>query len=242
LGGNGNVTSLNSSTVNIGTGAYATTVSIGGKQDETTVTATAGNSSLSLVNKNASIKVADAETFGLVSIVNQGEDGSVLVDKNGKMVLGQSSETSAALVVGNSVGNIHGLVVQESQTTLSGGSNSTSMTLSDGGAAFSNSSNGAPVIVTGVADGKSDFDAVNVRQFAGALAAVVASANIPDPNPGNSVSIGVGVGSFMGKSALAFGGNYRMSANSMIKGSLAMGVNRGDASKPVLGLGAGWSW
>ena len=115
------------------------------------------------------------------------------------------------------------------------------MTLNDRAATFSNAQSGAPITVTGVANGSSDFDAVNVRQFAGAIAAVTASANIPAPEAGKASACGVGVGSFMGKSALSLGLVHRTEKGPMLKFSVSGGLNEGGQT-PAIGMGAGWSW
>jgi hypothetical protein len=205
-----------------------------------TLTYSSNSAATTTVTSGTSVLVgATQDTTGQMSIVNAGGTGAV-VDANGQITTGVTTQSTASLTLTNGVGNTHGLVVTESQATMSGGVNSTSLTLNDSGARFSNSATGAPVTVTGVADGRSDFDAVNVRQYSQAIAAVTATANIPVPDAGKNVSVGVGLGNFMGKTALAFGGHYRMSANSMIKASIASGV--GSGSKPVFGVGAGWSW
>ena len=259
IGNSANTTNLNSATNNIGVNTFATTNNlgtgsavsinnIGNSQSGTTVTASAGNSVLSMANGTATTTVtsgtsvlagATQATTGQTNIANQGGSGAV-VDENGKITQGIVGQTTGSMVVTNGVGNTHGFVVTETEAVMSGGVNSTSLTLDDRGATFSNSATGAPVTVTGVADGSADFDAVNVRQYAHAIAAVSASAHIPAPQPGKDMSVGLGVGHYMGKTALAFGGNFRVSANAMIKASISSGLNGG--SKPVVGVGAGWSW
>jgi hypothetical protein len=169
-----------------------------------------------------------------------------VVDANGKIrnvALGATaaSESTAALTLTNGLGNTHGMVITENQTSLSGGQNSSSLTMDDRGATFTNSSNGAPITVTGVADGRADFDAVNVRQFAGAIAAVAAQANIPALAAGQDKTFGVGVGNFMGKTAFAMGMNIRGQNNATYKMSVSSGLNKG-ASKAVVGAGAAWGF
>ena len=114
--------------------------------------------------------------------------------------------------------------------------------MNDKGARFSNAATGAPVTVTGVADGKSDFDAVNVRQFAGAVAAVAAQANVPALAAGQERTFGLGVGSFMGKTGLALGMNFRDTdnTNAVYKLSVSTGLNGG--AKTVIGAGAAWAF
>ncbi|WP_300158018.1 YadA-like family protein [Aquabacterium sp.] len=309
IGANGNTTTLSSNTINVGTGAYTTAVTLGSTQGGTVVTASGGNSSVQVLNGRASLtsgtagynSYATAQTVGTdytlkngntasqaivtgaavdniitgntlvdgnmyingtlvyssntsattnvvnsdkntsaaMTIVNSGQQGAV-IDANGKIGAGTATSSTASLTVTNQAGNTHGLVVNESQATLSGGTQSSSLTLDDRGATFSNSATGAPVTVTGVADGRNDFDAVNVRQYASAIAGVAAAANIPAPEAGKTSSVGVGLGNFMGKTALALGFNHRLSATSLIKASVASGTGRG--SKPIVGVGAGWSW
>lgn len=188
----------------------------------------------------ANTTVTGNSTVGSMNVVNAGQNGAV-VDANGKITTGATAtQATAALTVTNTLGNTHGIVVQEDKTTVSGGSHSTSMTLTDGGAHFSDASTGAPVTVNGVADGKGDFDAVNVRQFGGAIAAVTAMANIPLVDQDKTVAIGVGVGDYMGRQAVAFGGSYRVNRQLVIKGSLA--ASTGSGGSTATGIGAGWSF
>ena len=191
-------------------------------------------------NTSASTTVTGTGTVGSMNIVNAGQTGAV-VDGNGKITSGTTNQATASLTVTNALGNTHGVVVQENSTTISGGANSTSLSLNDNGARFSNAATGAPVTVTGVANGSGDFDAVNVRQFAGAIASASAMANIPGVDTNKDASVGVGMGNFMGRSALAFGGSYRISSNGVLKASLATGLSSG-GSKTNVGFGAGWSW
>jgi hypothetical protein len=180
---------------------------------------TTGTAATSIGNASADTKVT----------ATAGNSGLAL--ENGK----------ARVTVTNSLGNTHGLVVGESSTTLSGGTRSTNLTLDDNGATFSNAATGAPTRVTGVANGASDFDAVNVRQFSAAVAGVAASANIPGLDTNKTTSVGVGMGSYMKAQALAFGGSYRFSDKGVLRASLATGLNSG-GGKTSFGIGAGWSW
>lgn len=241
---------------NIGTGTAVTTNRIGNTNAATTVTSTAGNASQSLANNSANTLVTGG-TSGLTArtgVANVSTNAQVLlqnsggttVDANGKILTAGSTgyvaptAPTAAMTLTNGYGNTHGLVVTESQSTLSGGTQSSSMTLNDRHARFSRASDGAPITVTGVADGRDDFDAVNVRQFAGAVAAVSAQANIPGLQQGQDKSIGVGLGNFMGKTALGLGLNYRGEKNGVYRLSVATGMNGG--AKPVVGAGAAWSF
>lgn len=242
---------------NMGTGAFQSTNNIGNTQSTTTVNATAGNASQSLANGSANTKVTQG-TSGLtarVATANSATTGQVLlsntagttVDVNGKILVNGATgyvnpaAPTAAVTLTNGYGNTHGLVVTESQATLSGGTQSSSMTLNDRAATFSNAQTGAPITVTGVADGRADFDAVNVRQFAGAIAAVAAQANIPALSAGQDRTFGMGVGNFMGKSALAMGMNVRGEGSTVYKFTLSSGLNEG-GKKPVVAAGAAWGF
>jgi hypothetical protein len=241
---------------NIGTSSVSANW-IGNTVANTTVTATAGNASQALANNSANTTVT-AGTSGLtarVGTANVTTTGQVLlsntagttVDANGKILnLGATAYVNpaaptAALTLTNGYGNTHGLVVTESQTTLSGGTQSSSMTLTDRAATFSNAQTGAPITVTGVDDGRADFDAVNVRQFAGAIAAVAAQANIPSLAAGQDRTFGMAVGNFMGKSALAMGMNIRGNGNAVYKVTLSSGLMDG-GMKAVVAAGAAWGF
>ena len=95
--------------------------------------------------------------------------------------------------------------------------------------------------MTGVADGRNDFDAINVRQFAGAIASVTAQANIPPLAAGQNANVGVGLGSFMGKSGFALGMNLRSGGNATYKLSVSSALSEG-AKQAVVGAGAAWSF
>lgn len=241
---------------NMGTSSVSSN-NIGNTSGGTTVTATAHNASQALATGSANTQVT-AGTSGLAARVdtpNVTTTGQVLlkntggttVDANGKILTSTATDyvnpaaPTAAVTLTNGYGNTHGLVVTESQTTLSGGTESSSMTLTDRAATFSNAQTGAPITVTGVADGRADFDAVNVRQFAGAIAAVAAQANIPALAAGQDRTFGMGVGHFMGKSALAMGMNIRGDGNAVYKVTLSSGLNDG-AKKAVFAAGAAWGF
>jgi hypothetical protein len=159
--------------------------------------------------------------------------GDVHLDTNagqpGNASLSLVDDDSANLLYTNSLGNTHGLTVGETQTVLSGGRTSTSLTLNNYGATFSNSLTG-PARVTGVADGVSDWDAVNYRQLRKAyegIAAVSALSAIPGTLPGKKFAIGAGYGYFESESAVAVG----MKAVIMDKVSVSAGVGIGVSDK-----------
>jgi len=167
------------------------------------------------------------------------------VDANGKLlttVTPAATQATASLTLTNGVGNTHGIVVTETQTTISGGVNSTSLTMNDNSATFSNSATGAPIRVTGVADGVAPFDAVNYRQLRAVsqgVASTIAMANIPQVSEGQTGMVGVAVGTFNGESSLAIGASYRFAPQAVMKASIGVSANGGPKTA---GVGAGWSW
>ena len=266
VGNSANTTSLNSATNNIGVNAYNTTNNIGTGSAKsinnigntvatTTVTSTAGNATQTLVNNAATTRVTAGTTelaertpaapsnVATSSQVRVSNTDGASVDANGKISTTGATGTTAGLTVNNGYENTNGVVVTERQASISGGTTAASastLSMNDNGARFSNAATGAPVTVTGVADGKNDFDAVNVRQFAGAVAAVAAQANIPALAAGQDKTIGLGVGNFMGKTGLALGMNLRGEGNTTYKLSVSTGLNGG--AKTVIGGGAAWSF
>src|SRR5581483_1163191 len=118
------------------------------------------------VTSGQSILDSTSTTAGQVSVVNRGEaTPHATIGTNGAitMTTASATESTASLTLTNGIGNTHGVVVTEQQTVLSGGTHSTSLVLGDEGATFSNVETGGPTRVSGVADGTSDFDAVNLR-------------------------------------------------------------------------------
>jgi len=181
-----------------------------------------GNSTLSVVNGNSSLQTAGAlatsnlsgatvGTSGGMNVVMKGTTATqAVVDANGNITTqtGVATESTAALTLTNGVGKTHGVVVTESKTVLSGGLSSSSLTLADNGATFSNSSTGEPIRVHGIDDGVDDVDAVNYRQLKQAyqgIAAVAALSSIPPPAPGKYYAVGAGYGNFQGTDAVAVG-------------------------------------
>ena len=207
----------------------------------TTVTSTAGSSILG----------ANLSTSGGTAVVMKDTDSThATVDQNGKIALtpGVSAQSSSAMTLTNGLGNTHGFIVNETQATMSGGINSSSMTLNDNGATFSNSATGAPIQVHGVADGTADFDAVNVRQLrqtreqlAAGIAGISAMSNIPNVDTGKQFALGAGVGHFQNTTSLAIGSSFRVTPNTVIRATVA-GTDGGSSRSTTYGLGVGVSW
>lgn len=185
----------------------------------------------------SSLEDATSLTSGTVGIAN---NNGAAVDGNGKIFAAGATAPTASLTLTNGYGNTHGIVVTETQTTISGGERSSSMTLNDNGATFTNAQTGGPIQVHGIADGTGDFDAVNIRQFGSAISSVSAMANIPEVAVDKTFSLGLGYGNYMNYKSLALGGRFRFSRNVVLKTSLAK--NTRGIGHTTIGLGAAWSW
>ena len=104
-----------------------------------------------------------------------------------------------------------------------------------------NSANGAPIKVTGVADGTTDFDEVNFRQLQKAnmgIAAVSALAAIP----GKIFAIGAGYGYFENESAVAIGVKALLGSRISVTVGGGMSVGRGAASSSTITANGGFSY
>ena len=157
-----------------------------------------------------------------------------------------AEEASVSMTLTNGLGNTHGVAVTETQTVISGGTHSTSLTLNDDGATFRNTlTGGGPARVTGVADGTADFDAVNFRQLQKAnmgIAAVSALAAIPGTMPGKTFAIGAGYGYFENESAVAIGVKALLGKNISVTIGGGMSVGRGDSSSSTITANGGFSY
>ncbi len=156
------------------------------------------------------------------------------------MSLDQASNTA---YFGNNNGQVggSGVVARPGSTVISGGSASNygTMSLSGNGLALANQS-GAPLRVSGVADGQAGYDAVHFRQLAGGFAAAAAMANLPMLERDRTLSLGVGLGHYQGYTGLALGGQYRFSPNGVAKISVSGTLER---NLPyTVGGGVAWSW
>lgn len=233
--------STTSSNISVGTGAGGNTITMGNQVNSTSISAAAGNTAMSMQNGSIVNKVIGEQGVSAGAVVANNGSTRWVTDANGALIevdaTDTTSGTTAAMVVTNSAGNTHGLVVQETKTTLSGGTNSSSMTLADNGATFSNSANGAPIQVHGVADGTADFDAVNVRQLYSGLAAVLAAS--PDLNlaPGKS-SAAFGFGHYGGFSAVGFSIGHMYNNGAIVSAS----VSKAPESEPAVKAGISWTW
>ena len=154
------------------------------------------------------------------------------------------TETTASLTVTNALGNTHGITVGTANTVISGGTNSTTLTLNDSGATFADTTTGGPARVTGVADGANPYDAVNFRQLKdvketaySGIASVAALAAMPDPIQGNKFSMGLGYGHYEGQDAVAIGFKGVVMKN--VIATVGVGYS---GSNTTTNAGLGFSW
>jgi autotransporter adhesin len=198
------------------------------------------NATVNVANNGMTITGADN------TVVLQADDDSS--DENARASLTMAPD-SASLLVNTDSGNSHGIIIGQDSTVISGGTSSTTLTLSDDGARFANSATGGPVRVTGVANGVDDFDAVNMRQFRrlesrvdkaySGIASVAAMAAVPAPLEGRNFCVGLGTSYFEGESAIAFGAKALVGDNRDITITSGVGYS-GDVV--TVSAGVGWSF
>lgn len=225
---------------------------IGNTNAATSFIATAGTSRTMVIQgaldastgQGASTVGSGAVSGGTNTAMLGTEAPHTVVNANGaiSVVEGVADEASSGLYIVNGNGQTNGVAVNERQAVLSGGETSpTTMTLSDTGAHFSNSSTGAPVIVSGVADGQGAMDAVNKRQLDSGIASVAALAGLPAPQQGKSNSIGIAMGRHNSGTAVALGGQSLLGDTLSVKygASLSYASGHMDTTASV-GMGLSW--
>jgi len=269
--GNTMTATTGSNTMTSAAGANTVVTNATGSATGTALTGTGGTDGVSLAGTvgvdtaNATLSGATASyqassvangARGLAVNANVAGVTSLTGGDTGVLAPTATATMGAAAVAGGAVAQVqlgganaslvnntgHGVAVSATQTVISGGTTSTSLTLTDGGAAFANTTTGGPVRVTGVADGSAPFDAVNYRQLrevAQGVASTVAMANIPQVSEGQTGMVGVGVGTFNGETSLAVGASYRFAPQAVMKVSLGLSANGGSKTA---GIGAGWGW
>lgn len=227
----GLLTANGGETVNNGFAAFSGV----GTGDRVVINAT----SASIGNATSGLTVVDATNS--VSLLSDND----LLGTNARAVLNMSP-TSASLLVNTNAGIPHGLSIGQTATVLSGGTNSTTLTLDNSGARFTNTVTGGPATVTGVADGIAPFDAVNRRQLdgfqsglSGGIASVAALAAIPGPVGCKNFSLGVGYGHFSDESGVAVGIKANLPKSNI---SLAAGVGFTSATSPTANAGIAFSF
>lgn len=160
------------------------------------------------------------------------------VDSTGRLLIqsGPVMQSTAVMSVVNGYGRTHGLVVNERQATLSGGTRaSSSMTLDDSGARFGRAGDNSPIRVSGIADGQGAFDAVNIRQLHRAVAAAMATAPQVTPLPGQS-GLGVGIGHYGSEQAIGLSFAHLSDRQVQFNLSAAHGGGRHTAIRTGMGF------
>jgi len=204
---------------------------------------TSNTVAMTSVSSGESILSEDGTTTALLSMVNLGETAHhTEIDHKGRIVMtnGEANEATVSLTLTNGLDNTHGMAITERKTVISGGTRSTSLTLNDWGATFSRASDGAPVRVTGVDDGKSRWDAVNYGQLSRAVAMAGSLSSIPQVDESKTFSLGAGTSYYGQEVGIAVGGSARLFSNTVIKASASFCPNK--MSDPMVSAGFAFSW
>ena len=208
-----------------------------------TLVYSSSTSALTSVTGGDSVLVPAVTTASALTLVNKGQASPHTVINDGVITMSSAAaeEATAGLTLTNGLGNTHGLAITESQTVISGGTSSTSLTLNNWGATFNNS--GSPARVTGVADGENQYDAVNFGQLQRAyvgIASVSALTAIPSTMPGKKFAIGAGYGYFESESAFAIGLKASLFDSLSVTAGVGFGV--GHSSNSTYSANAGFSY
>lgn len=235
-------------------GLGATTNIVGNTNALTSFTTYAGTSSMVVIQGALDYSTGQGASIlnSPTQLVSGGSATTMLgasaryasVDQNGRMTIinGVAPQATSTLYIENGYGQTNGVAITERNALLTGGESSpTTLMLSDTGARFSNSTNGEPVVVSGIADGQGPFDATNVRQLDSGLASIAALAGLPAPQPGKSNALGIAVGFHNSGSAFAVGGQSLIGESLSIKYGGAVAHSNGLVkSSASLGVGASW--
>ncbi|MER2519930.1 MAG: YadA-like family protein [Bdellovibrionales bacterium] len=268
IGGTGNTTTIQSAVARIGAGSSSTSTTIGNSVSGTLVQLQSNNASVSVNSTSVgsgitggTATVGSGTTSSQSYLANSGGAG-VQIGSNGHLTSATTSEATAAMVVTNGIGNMHGFVVTEHAAVVSGGTTSNSMTINDDGASFANSDTGAPIKVTGVANGTSQYDAANYGQvsrltssvndldnkvdtlhknMAGGIASVAAMSALPGLEKGKKYAIGMGTGYFDSQAGFALGFIGRFNKKVVGRIGLAMSPTSPETNT-VANAGISYAW
>jgi hypothetical protein len=242
----------NSTSTNVMTGATNTITG------ETTISSEDGSHVVSVTNSNIHLSggytgitiTGNTESEASNSIVMVADNDNSNTNARSRFAM---DSTSVSLLVNTDTGESHGIEISQTSTVISGGTNSTTLTLDDNGATFADTATSGPARVMGVAEGVNDYDAVNVRQFKreisrldgridksyAGIASVAALSAIPAPVAGKNVSVGMGYGNFSNQNAVAFGAKALVGEQRDI--TLSAGIGYCDSSATI-SAGLGWSF
>jgi hypothetical protein len=216
-------------------------ISMGGT--DATVDLNNGGNAFSFDGTGSRISATNGTTTGTVA-VDAGSGGAGMSSSDGTTTGSVTvTETQASVTVDNGTAT-HGLTVGTTDTVVSGGTSSTTLTLNNAGAHLDNNLDMGGNRVTNMADGVNPMDAVNKRQLddvednlESAVSAVAAMAAIPAPLPGHRFSVGVGAGFYNSESAIAAGFNANLTDNIRVTGAAGF-----SSSETASGVGIGFSW
>jgi len=241
----------------VNTGAMSTTtLTVVGQ------TTTNGITNFGTLQNNGNANVTGNATIGgTLGVTGNATIGGTLTvngatNFSGPTTLGSTASTGGNTVTVNSSGVAlsgpggNSVIVNSAGTAMTGGG--ATLALANGKATFggpvvSGTTGAPPITVTGVADGSSQYDAVNFgqldevkKQESRGVAALAAITNIPQVEQGKTFNLGVGVGGFNGETGWAIGGSLRVARDGILKASVGSAGSGG--SKAVWGVGGGWSW
>lgn len=227
---------------------------IGNINAATEVRATAATSSMVMIQGALDMASVDGQSIlpGPLYAVDSGnsmiqKDASgkhLVYDENGRFTVvdGVADQLTNSVYLRNGYGDTNGLMLTETGATLTGGTTGgTALALTDQGVHFSHSDTGAPVRMSGIADGQEPFDAVNVRQLNGGIASVAALAGLPAPQLGKRSSFGMGFGVHDGGRANTLGGQSMFGDGMTFKYGVAVSESAG-LYDSTASLGVGFSW
>jgi hypothetical protein len=197
-------------------------------EDETTIRA--------VLNVDVGETTLDVNGVGMNLVVDDGFGNTSQLEVTSTRVALTQSGSGFTSEVGNTS------VIGANTATITGGG--TSMDLTNTGVNFSGPG-GAPVRLSGVADGIAPTDAVNVRQLgalesqmSAGIAGTMAMSQLPTIMSDQNYSFGLALGTFNGESALAVGGTARFENNMTVRGAL----QNSTAGGLGVAVGIGWSW
>lgn len=236
-------------------GSGATTNRIGNANAATTIEGQAGSTSMVLINgaldlvtgQGASILPTPTQQVsgGTATAMLGSTARHAVVGDNGRITVVNgvaAPEATSSMYIVNGRGTANGVVATERTAVVAGGNETpTAATFSDTGMHLSNTTNGAPVTVSGVADGAGAFDAVNVRQLDSGLASVAALTGLPGVQPGKRSSVGMAVGHHGSGVAFALGGESLFGTAGTVKYGAAVSHASGRVDTSA-SFGLGFSW
>jgi hypothetical protein len=245
------ITTLQSSLTTTNTNLSGLQTVVSGFSADITAAQTTANTALTATETKAgNIATLQTQTDSNTTAINSLQSGLAMTNEQ-VAAIKADSETVSLTKASNVTGNVHGIVIGNTSTTISGGTTSTQMTLNDDTVDFKHFATGAPVRLTGVADVTQRYDAVNKGQLDTAMnalrselgkmeadlhrvdmdaqrgiASLAAINNAPTPSSAGKWTMAIGAANYKTQSATGISFAYRG------------GV---DAGSPVFSAGVGYS-